>query len=172
MLLRILTFFKWVYGNPLTFLVGIRRIPAYHVDYTTACSRWFTHINTNGRLCNVQFGGISPAFLNKTANQQLVKLIIICYIYIAHLWVLKALYIEGGELSSSTTNVQHPPGCDDSHIAPEPHTSLLVERWQSDEANQWMGIIRRPWWSKASGWIWPRHRGYTSTLFRRTSWDF
>ncbi len=36
MLLRILTFFKWVYGNPLTFLVGIRRIPAYHVDYTTA----------------------------------------------------------------------------------------------------------------------------------------
>ncbi len=35
MLLRILTFFKWVYGNPLAFLVGIRRIPAYHVDYTT-----------------------------------------------------------------------------------------------------------------------------------------
>ncbi len=35
MLLRILTFFKWVYGNLLTFLVGIRRIPAYHVDYTT-----------------------------------------------------------------------------------------------------------------------------------------
>ncbi len=27
--------FKWVYGNPLTFLVGIRRIPAYLVDYTT-----------------------------------------------------------------------------------------------------------------------------------------
>ncbi len=38
MLLRILTFFKWVYGNPLTFLVGIRRIPAYHVDYTTVCN--------------------------------------------------------------------------------------------------------------------------------------
>ncbi len=38
MLLRILTFFKWVYGNPLTFLVGIRRIPAYHVDYTTGPS--------------------------------------------------------------------------------------------------------------------------------------
>ena len=27
-------FFKWVYGNPWPFLVGIRRIPAYHVDYT------------------------------------------------------------------------------------------------------------------------------------------
>ncbi len=30
-------FFKWVYANPLPSLVGIRRIPAYHVDYTTAC---------------------------------------------------------------------------------------------------------------------------------------
>jgi len=42
---------------------------------------------------------------------------------------LKSLYIEGG-ISSTTTNVQHPPGwCDGSHIAPErpPHTSLLVE---------------------------------------------
>ncbi len=28
-------FFKWVYGNPWPFLVGIRCIPAYHVDYTT-----------------------------------------------------------------------------------------------------------------------------------------
>ncbi len=57
-------------------------------------------------------------------------IIIICYIYIARFWVLKALYIEGG-ISSTTTSVQHPPGwCDGSHIAPErpPHTSLLVER--------------------------------------------
>ncbi len=29
------TFFKWVYGNPWPLLVGIRRIPVYHVDYTT-----------------------------------------------------------------------------------------------------------------------------------------
>ncbi len=29
-------FFKWVYANPCPSLVGIRRIPAYHVDYTTA----------------------------------------------------------------------------------------------------------------------------------------
>ncbi len=28
-------FFKWVYANPCPSLVGIRRIPAYHVDYTT-----------------------------------------------------------------------------------------------------------------------------------------
>jgi len=37
-----------------------------------------------------------------------------------------------GGISSTTTNVQHPPDLDDdcSHIAPKrpPHTSLLVER--------------------------------------------
>ncbi len=47
-------------------------------------------------------------------------------------------------ISASTTNVQHPPGwCDGSHIAPKrpPHTSLLVERRQSDEANQCMGWL-------------------------------
>ncbi len=72
--------------------------------------------------------------------------------FIIIFWVLKALYIEGG-ISSTTTNVQHPPGwCDGSHIAPEcpPHTSLLVERRQSDAANLCMGVIRRPWWSDAS----------------------
>ncbi len=40
--------------------------------------------------------------------------------------------------------MQHPPGwCDGSHSAPErpPHTSLLVERRESEEVNQCMGII-------------------------------
>ncbi len=63
-----------------------------------------------------------------------------------------------GTISSSTTNVQHPPGwCDGSHSAPErpPHTSLSVERRESDEANQCMGMIRRPWWSEDNGRIWP-----------------
>ncbi len=44
-----------------------------------------------------------------------------------------------GDISSSTTSVQHPPGwCGGSHSAPErpPHTSLLVERRPSDETNQ------------------------------------
>ncbi len=66
--------------------------------------------------------------------------------------------------------MQHSPGwCDGSHIAPEhpPHTSLLVERRQSDGPNQCMGMIRRPWWSEANGQIWPGCRGYTPTLFRR-----
>ncbi len=63
-----------------------------------------------------------------------------------------------GDISSSTTNVQHPPGwCVGSHSAPErpPHTSLPVERRQSDEANQCMGMIRRPWRSEDNGRIWP-----------------
>ncbi len=96
------------------------------------------------------------------------------HLYSAFLDTQSALHSKGA-ISSSTTNVQHPPGwCDGSHSAPErpPHTSLLVERRQSDEANQCMGMIRRPWWSEASGQIWPGCRGYTPTLFRRTSWDF
>ncbi len=96
------------------------------------------------------------------------------YLYSAFLGTQSALHRRGGGISSTTTSVQHPPGwCDGSHISPErpPHTSLLVERRQTDEANQCMGMIRRPWWSEANGEIWPDCRGYTPTLFRRTSWD-
>ncbi len=94
-------------------------------------------------------------------------IIIICYIYIVLFWVLKTLYIVRG-ISSITTSVQHPPGwCDGSHIVPEcpPLTSLLVERRQRDEANQCMGMIRRPWWSEANGDIWPGCRGNTLLFF-------
>ncbi len=79
------------------------------------------------------------------------------HLYSAFLDTQSALHSKE-TISSSTTNVQHPPGwCDGSHIAPErpPHTSLLVERRQNDEANQRMGMIRRPWWSEASGLVWP-----------------
>ncbi len=91
------------------------------------------------------------------------------HLYSAFSSTQSSLHCEGG-VSSSTTSVQHPPGwCDGSHSAPDrsPHTSLLVERRQSDEANQYMGMIRRPWWSEANGQIWPGCRGHTSTLFER-----
>ncbi len=71
--------------------------------------------------------------------------------------------------------MQHPPGwCDDSHSAPErpPHTSLLVERRQSDEANQCMGMIRRPWWSEASGLVWPGCRGNTPKMITHGYWRY
>ncbi len=68
------------------------------------------------------------------------------HLYSAFLGTQSTLYSKW-DVSSSTTNVTHPPGwCGGSHSAPErpPHTSLLVERRPSDEANQCMGMIRRP----------------------------
>ncbi len=65
------------------------------------------------------------------------------HLYSAFLGTQSTLHRMGG-ISSTTTNVQYPPGwCDGSHIAPErpPHTILLVERRQSNEANQCMGMI-------------------------------
>ncbi len=59
------------------------------------------------------------------------------HLYSAFLDTQSALHSKGA-ISSSTTNVQHPPGwCEGSHSAPERplHTSLLVER--------------RQWWSQS-----------------------
>ncbi len=98
---------------------------------------------------------------NNTNNNNLLHL------YSAFLGNQSALH-RRGVISSTTTSVQHPPEwCDGSHSAPEcpPHTSLLVERRRSDEANQSMGMIRRPWWSEANGEIWPGCRGVTPLLF-------
>jgi len=80
------------------------------------------------------------------AQQTQLELYLICHIYIAlFLCTQSALHMEG-RISSTTAIVQHQSGWwDDSHIAPErpPHTSLLVERRQSDEANHyiwgWLG---------------------------------
>ncbi len=68
----------------------------------------------------------------------------------------KRFTIIWGGLSSTTTSVQHPLGwCDGSHrtTAPvrSPHTSY---RWRGEreiELIKWMGIIGRPWLTKASG---------------------
>ncbi len=53
-----------------------------------------------------------------------------------------------------------------------PHTSY---RWRGErviEPITWMGIIRRPWLTRASGGTWPGHRGYTSTLYRISAMGF
>ncbi len=68
----------------------------------------------------------------------------------------KRFTIIWGGLFSTTTSVQHPLGwCDGSHstTAPvrSPHTSY---RWRGErviEPIKWMGIIRRPWLTRASG---------------------
>ncbi len=96
------------------------------------------------------------------------------HFYRAFLGTQSALHRRGGS--------PHPPPVCSIHLNDvtaaivhqnPPHThQLQVEKRQSDEANRCMGMIRRPWWSEGSGWIWPGSRGYTPTLFRRTSWDF
>ncbi len=96
------------------------------------------------------FPFIKPFKLTKKGTADIYNNLL--HLYSAFLGTQSALHRSGG-ISSTTTNVQHPPGwCDGSHSAPEhpPHTSLLVERKQSDEANQCMEMIMRPWWSKAN----------------------
>ncbi len=76
--------------------------------------------------------------------------------FIVYCHTPKALYNHVGGLSSTTTSVQHPLGwCDGSHRTTAPvrstHTSY---RWRGEreiEPIKWMGIIRRPWLTRASG---------------------
>ncbi len=109
----------------------------------------------------------------------------------------KALYnhvcVWGGGLSSTTTSVQHPLGwCDGCHrtTAPvrSPHTSYrwreerVIEpikcmrsphtsyRWRGErviEPIKWMGIIRRPWLTRASGGNLARTPGLHPTLYEK-----
>ncbi len=88
------------------------------------------------------------------------------HLYSAFLGTQSALHSNGG-ISSSTTSVQHPP---DDVTAPivrqnTPHTPAYWWRGDSDEANQCMGMIRRPWWSEDNGEVCPGCRGHNATLF-------
>ncbi len=100
----------------------------------------------------------------------------------------------GGGFSSTTTSVQHPLGwCDGCHrtTAPvrSPHTSYRWRgervpepikcmrsphtsyRWRGErviEPIKWMGIIRRPWLTRASGGT-PGLHPYS---LREVPWDF
>ncbi len=83
----------------------------------------------------------------------------------------------GGGLSSTTTSVQHPLGwCDGCHrtMAPvlSPHTSY---RWRGEreiEPIKWMGIIRRPWLTRASGGNLAWTPGLHPYSLREVPWDF
>ncbi len=84
----------------------------------------------------------------------------------------KELYNHVGGLSSTTTSVQHPLGwCNGCHrtTAPvrSPHTSY---RWRGErviEPIKWMGIIRRPWLTRASGGNLARTPGLHPTLYEK-----
>ncbi len=84
----------------------------------------------------------------------------------------KRFTIMWGGLSSTTTSVQHPLGwCDGCHRTTasvrSPHTSY---RWRGErviEPIKWMGIIRRPWLTRASGGNLGRTPGLHPTLYEK-----
>ncbi len=92
------------------------------------------------------------------------------HLYSAFLGTQSALHSNEG-ISSSTTSVQHPPDDVTAAIVRQntPHTPAYWWRGDSDEVNQCMGMIRRPWWSEASGEVCPGCRGHTATLFLMTT---
>ncbi len=83
----------------------------------------------------------------------------------------------GGGLFSTTTSVQHTlEWCDGCHrtMAPvrSPHTSY---RWRAERVKEpikWMGIIRRPWLTRASGGNLARTPGLHPYSIREVPWDF
>ncbi len=117
-----------------------------------------THQTKSEMLCH---SAHSHALCLNNNNNNLLNL------YIAFLGTQSTLHRRG-------ESRQPPPMCsihlDDATAAivrqNPPHTSLLVERRQSDEANQSMGMIRRLWWSEANGEIWPGCQGYTLLFFK------
>ncbi len=68
-----------------------------------------------------------------------------------------SIHLGRGEvLSSTTTSVQHPLGwCNGSHRTTTPvHSPYTSYRWRGERVMkpiQWMGIIKRPWLTRASG---------------------
>ncbi len=97
-------------------------------------------------------------------------------IYIALFVHPKRFTIMWGGLSSTTTSVQHPFGwCDGCHrtTAPvrSPHTSY---RWRERVIDpiKWMGIIRRPWLTRASGGNLVRTTGLHPYSFMRSAMGF
>ncbi len=89
---------------------------------------------------------IHPSIYTHTHTDVLTVqiIIIICYIYIALFWVLKALYIEGGNLlnhhqcAASTWMMRRQPYCTRT---PTTH-QLTGGEETSDEANLCMGIVK------------------------------
>ncbi len=82
----------------------------------------------------------------------------------------------GGGLSfTTTTSVQHPPWWDGCHRTTAPVRSPHSYRWRGErviEPIKWMGIIRRPWLTRASGGNLARTPGLHPFSLREVPWDF
>ncbi len=81
----------------------------------------------------------------------------------------KRFTLVGGGVSSTTTSVQHPFGwCDGCHRTTTPVRSPATGGEEREsEPIKWMGIIRRPWLTRASGGNLARTPGYTPTLYEK-----
>ncbi len=104
------------------------------------------------------------ALIAEKSRRHIYIIIIICCTFLS---TQSALHRGGNPLNhhqcaASTWMIRRQPYC---ARMPTTHTSLLVERRQSDDANQCMGMIRRPWWSEANGRICPECWFYTTTFF-------
>ncbi len=90
-------------------------------------------------------------------------------IYIVLYCTPKALDNHEGDLSSTTTCVQHPPGwCDGCHKTTAPVRSPATSGEERViEPIKWLGIIRRPWLTRASGGNLARTPGYTPTRYEK-----
>ncbi len=123
--------------------------------YHDSLSCWFLLFCKLSEQCSqTNFPIIKPFKVTKKGEKRTADIYNstnLLHLYSAFLGTQSALHRRGG-ISSTTPSVQHPPGwCNGSHVVPErpTHTSILVERRQSDEPNQCMGIIR-PWCSEAN----------------------
>ncbi len=111
--------------------------------------------------------GMRTSILNEWMNEWCIYIALFVYCCTP-----KALYNHVGGLSSTTTSVQHPLGwCDGCHRTTvpvrSPHTSY---RWRGEreiEPIKWMGIIRRPWLTRASGGNLARTPGLHPTLYEK-----
>jgi len=71
------------------------------------------------------------------------------HVYSAILGTQNALHYGSARISSTTSNMQHPH--DAKAAINHHHTPAYWWRRESDDLNQYMRMIRRPWWTEASG---------------------
>ncbi len=92
----------------------------------------------------------------------IIIIIIIPYIYIAiFLGTQSALHKKGQSPRSPPLCSIHLDDATAAILHQNAHHTPAYWWGDSDEANQCMGMIRRPWWSEANGRIWPGLHPYS-----------
>ncbi len=153
----------------------------------TAAPAWTRSINTYlQQTCMTECTALSlpydPWMMHKgryesLKNEWMNEWLHLYSAFIVYCHTPKALYNHVGGHSSTTTSVQHP--LDDATAATGHGTSALtntqlqVERREREiEPIKLMGIIRRPWLTRASGGNLARTPGLYPYSLRWVLWDF